>query len=100
MERNLINSEVVKALVMLGYEDYKQLPTLQKVRKIFFNCARMHHPDKNSKADTKTKEEKEEMFKKIMNAYKIVAEVIIEAEALTEEDEFDEDEEEEYETSY
>ena len=73
----------------------------RKSERFFFSnvhCAGMHYPDKNAMADTKTKDEKKEIFKEIINAYMIVAEVIIETDTMKEEDEFYEDEEEEFET--
>ena len=80
MEYKNLNSGLVVALQMLGYEDINEiseLPKLEDVRKAFFNSARRTHPDKNSKSDNKTKEKLEESFKKLLNAYKLVSEFII-----------------------
>ena len=86
-------SEIVEALKTLGYVNINELPSLKELRKEFFNSARKNHPDKNSKKDQVTKNENEETFKRILNAYNIVAEAIIEnVDTLSEIDE------EEYET--
>ena len=87
-----MNSEVSEALELLGYGAHIQLPTLQEVRKQFFKCARRNHPDKNSDADIKTREEREETFKKLLNSYNILAEAILESDhADTDDEDYDDD---------
>ena len=93
-----MNSEVSQALKVLGYDNDDKLPTLKEVRKEFFRCARTNHPDKNTDMDDKSKEEREEEFKSILNAYNIVAEAIIESDSHNTENDEDMDEDEEYET--
>ena len=69
---------VMKALELLGLNNSYELPTLERVRKAFFEIAKKNHPDKNQKSDKDTKQAREENFKIILNAYKLVAEYIIE----------------------
>ena len=91
MENKSLHSGVIVALHTLGYEDSDVLPKLDDVRKSYFNKARQLHPDKNSKADNMTREKKEEAFKKLLNAYKLVTEFIIENDINEENSESDEE---------
>ena len=89
---NRMQSEIIEALKMLGFLNIEELPSLKNLRREFFSSARKNHPDKNSEADKITKEENEERFKKILNAYQIVAEAIFaEEENSTEEDDDDDE---------
>ena len=94
MEHTTMNSEIIEALKMLGFHNFDQLPKLQEIRKEFFSCARRNHPDKNVNEDKKTKEDREEAFKNLLNAYNVVAELIIEEKSEDVED----DDEDVYET--
>ena len=91
MNLTKMDSEIFEAFQMLGFDEIDQFPTLQEVRKGFFDCARRYHPDKNIDSDENTKEEREEIFKKLLNAYTLVSETIIESYS-TENEEGDEDE--------
>ena len=71
-----MNSEVSEAFRLLGFSEEKGTPNISEVRKAFFESARRNHPDKNTKSDQNTKEEREEIFKVLLNAYKIAAESI------------------------
>ena len=80
MENKNLNSRLIVAFQMLGFEDISKLPKLEDVRKQFFDCARKTHPDKNSNTDSATKEKRKEKFKKLFNAYKLTTEFIIQNE--------------------
>ena len=94
-EQTYSEYEVTEALIILGFEETDQLPKLKAVRKTFFNIAKFNHPDKNAAEEEKTKEEREEFLKKVLNAYNLVVKAIFENEKrYMEEDDVEEDEDE------
>ena len=42
-----LNQELSEAFKLLGFREFQEYPKLGEVRKAFFKCARVNHPDKN-----------------------------------------------------
>ena len=64
-----MNSCVMEALSILGFDDVTSLPKLKEIRKRFLQLSLKYHPDKNSDSG-----EAKEHFQKILEAYNVAGE--------------------------
>ena len=80
------------AVSVLGLSLSNGRPDIRAVKRAYFENALKNHPDKNINVDAKSREEKEEIFKSLLEAYKLVMEVALQDEN-GEDEEYDSDEE-------
>ena len=91
-----LSPELSEAFKLLGFHEFTEYPKLGEVRKAFFKSARFNHPDKNSNVDQNTKEEREDVLKKVLNAYNLICEAVIECPTVEDdEDDFEDVEDDE-----
>ena len=73
-----ITPRLIECFELFGFKNIKELPHLKEVRKQYYRAAKSCHPDKNVTESAETKQEREEYFKKLLNAYNELAQFISE----------------------